>query len=53
MSACARRRAEPFARQTAGTILFRAEFSPRVFTLTDSGVFGKGNLILSYARTSG
>jgi dihydrofolate reductase len=37
----------------SGIPLFRAEFSPRVFTLTDSGVFGKGNLILTYARTSG
>ncbi|GLY89191.1 dihydrofolate reductase family protein [Actinoallomurus iriomotensis] len=37
----------------SGIPLFRAEFSPRAFTLTGSDVIGEGNLILTYAKTSG
>jgi dihydrofolate reductase len=37
----------------AGVPLFRAEFSPRAFTLTDSRVFDCGNLVLTYAKASG
>ncbi|UGY90286.1 dihydrofolate reductase family protein [Streptomyces gobiensis] len=34
----------------SGVPLFRADFSPRLFTLTDSRVFEQGNLVLTYAK---
>ncbi|MFH9348666.1 dihydrofolate reductase family protein [Kitasatospora sp. NPDC017646] len=36
----------------SGVPLFRAGFEPRAFTLTDSQVFERGNVVLTYARTS-
>ncbi|MFI6764589.1 dihydrofolate reductase family protein [Streptomyces sp. NPDC050355] len=36
----------------SGIPLFRADFSPRAFKLTDSHVFEGGNLVLTYAKTS-
>lgn len=36
----------------SGIPLFRAEFEPRAFTLTDSRVFERGNVVLTYARTA-
>ncbi|MFF3862556.1 dihydrofolate reductase family protein [Streptomyces sp. NPDC002209] len=36
----------------SGIPLFRADFSPHTFRLTDSRVFEGGNLILSYTKTS-
>ncbi|MEV7928935.1 MULTISPECIES: dihydrofolate reductase family protein [unclassified Kitasatospora] len=36
----------------SGIPLFRAEFEPRAFTLTDSRVFEHGNVVLTYARTT-
>ncbi|MFJ8621765.1 dihydrofolate reductase family protein [Kitasatospora sp. NPDC093550] len=36
----------------SGTPLFRTGFEPRAFTLTDSRVFERGNVILTYARTA-
>ncbi|MEU0007830.1 dihydrofolate reductase family protein [Streptomyces sp. NPDC006314] len=36
----------------SGIPLFRADFSPRTFKLTDSRVFEGGNLVLTYAKTS-
>ncbi|GHF32455.1 deaminase [Kitasatospora xanthocidica] len=36
----------------SGIPLFTTEFAPREFTLTGSRVFERGNLLLSYARTS-
>ncbi|MBT2478577.1 dihydrofolate reductase family protein [Streptomyces sp. ISL-94] len=35
-----------------GIPLFRADFSPRAFRLTDSQVFEGGNLVLTYAKAS-
>lgn len=35
-----------------GIPLFRADFSPRTFRLTDSRVFERGNVVLTYAKTS-
>ncbi|MEU4212202.1 dihydrofolate reductase family protein [Streptomyces sp. NPDC026206] len=35
-----------------GIPLFRADFSPRAFRLTDSRVFEGGNLVLTYAKAS-
>ncbi|MEV6331333.1 dihydrofolate reductase family protein [Streptomyces sp. NPDC051909] len=36
----------------SGIPLFRADFSPRTFTLTDTRVFERGNLVLTYAKAS-
>ncbi|MET8624106.1 dihydrofolate reductase family protein [Kitasatospora sp. NPDC004669] len=36
----------------SGIPLFRAGFEPRAFTLTDNRIFERGNVILTYARTS-
>ncbi|MER7751633.1 dihydrofolate reductase family protein [Kitasatospora sp. NPDC097643] len=36
----------------SGIPLFRADFQPRAFTLTDSRIFERGNVVLTYARTS-
>ncbi|MFF2141908.1 dihydrofolate reductase family protein [Kitasatospora sp. NPDC058190] len=36
----------------SGIPLFRAGFEPRAFTLTDRWIFERGNVILTYARTS-
>ena len=36
----------------SGIPLFRAGFSPRAFTLTDSRVFERGNVVLTYAKAS-
>ncbi|QLE73169.1 dihydrofolate reductase [Streptomyces rectiverticillatus] len=36
----------------SGVPLFRAGFSPCTFRLTDSRVFERGNVVLTYARTS-
>lgn len=36
----------------AGIPLFRADFSPRTFRLTDSRVFERGNVVLTYANTA-
>ncbi|MEU9040121.1 MULTISPECIES: dihydrofolate reductase family protein [unclassified Kitasatospora] len=36
----------------SGIPLFRTGFEPRTFTLTDSRVFERGNVILTYARTT-
>ncbi|MFG3227435.1 dihydrofolate reductase family protein [Kitasatospora sp. NPDC048194] len=35
----------------SGIPLFRAGFEPRAFTLTDSRVFERGNVVLTYERT--
>lgn len=37
----------------AGIPLFRADFSPCTFRLTDSRVFEGGNLVLTYAKAAG
>jgi dihydrofolate reductase len=36
----------------SGIPLFRADFSPRAFTLTGSRVFERGNVVLTYAKAS-
>lgn len=36
-----------------GIPLFRADFSPRAFRLTDSRVFDSGNLVLTYTKAVG
>ncbi|WP_406340454.1 dihydrofolate reductase family protein [Streptomyces sp. NBC_00648] len=36
----------------SGIPLFRTDFSPRAFKLTDSHAFERGNLVLTYTKTS-
>ncbi|MFI6152509.1 dihydrofolate reductase family protein [Kitasatospora sp. NPDC051170] len=36
----------------AGVPLFRAGFQPRAFTLTDSRIFERGNVVLTYERAA-